>query len=294
MNYVSLGHLSLNEDTVHDIEWQFSLDHQITRPVDGALAEWNHFSTVGVTCALTVDLDEIRRPLEIANDLILSWFLVTKCRPSPVALSSQPHPLLDGRQEVSMILPPGSISGQLDIELSLVVTQPSKFKVDNFSPSKVGQTVFRTKTRLILEGEGSQLPFLPVSFSELGIRHAESSLWWLKFMTRELDESANSALWLWINTDNPELEPLLEQSDTINSQLWLKFLKVDFMRQLLSEALRNPDLDTNRSYPEGSLGEMLANIVRLLGPSVHEVSAEYSDEPGRVEAQLQAIVNGAN
>lgn len=294
MRYVSLGHLALNDDSVRDIDWQFALNHQVSRPIDETLAEWNHFSAVGVTCALTVNIDEVRRSLEIANDLVLSWFLVVKCRPSPVALSSQPHPLVDGRQEISLLLPAGSVSGQLHLEISLIVTEPSKIYVDNFAPSKVGQTVFRSKTRLILEGEGGQLPFLPVSFSDQGIPHSESSLWWLRFLTRELDESANSALWLWINTDNPELEPLLQQSDNLNSLLWLKFLKIDFMRQLLSEALRNNDLDTKITYPEDSLGEMLSGLVRLVGSSIQDVTAEYEDDPGRVEAKLQAIVNGVN
>lgn len=293
MKYVSLGHLALSHGVVHDLDWQFSVDHQVVRPKDEALDEWNHFSTVGVTCALTLDIDEVRRELEIANDLKLSWFIIAKCKPSPVAISSHAHPLVDGRQEISLNLPPGSVSGQLDLEISLAVTAPSKIHVANFAPSKVGQAVYRSKSRLILEGTAGQLPFLPVSFAEQGVPHSSSSLWWLRFLTRDLEESANSALWMWINTDNSELEPLLEQTDSVNSLLWLKFLKVDFMRQLLLEAIRNPDLDTDTSYSEGSLGELLTGVVRLVGSSIQDVRSDYRDDPGYVEAKLQAIVNGA-
>lgn len=293
MKYISLGHLVLDDEHVRDLTWHISLDDHVTRPVDNTLTEWNYYSEVGISCTLTIELDKIRRTLEIANDLQLSWFIIAKCRPSPVAISSQPFPIMDGRQEISLILPAGSVSGQLDLEISLAVTAPSKFRIDGFAPNKVGQTVFRAKSQLILEGEAGQLPLLPVSFSEHGISHPESSLWWLRFLTRELEESANSALWLWINTDNPEIEPLMEQSDSISSLIWLQFLQIDFVRQLLSEALHNTDLDTSTTYPDGSLGELLSGVVKLVGTSIADVRAEHREDPGRVEAKLQAIVNGA-
>lgn len=292
MKYISLGHLTLSDENVSDIEWHVSLDGQIVNPVDDALTEWNYFSNIGLSCVLTVELDQVRRTLEIANDLQLSWFMVTSCRPSPVAITSQPFPLIDGRQEISLTLPPGSVSGQLSIELMLTVSSPSKFEIEGFAPKKVGQTVYRTTKKLSLEGEGGQLPLLPVSFREQNIPHADSSLWWLRILTKELDESANSALWLWINTDNVEMEPLIDQIDGPSSQLWLKFLQLDFVRQLLSEGLRNHDLDTNLTYPDGSLGELLAGVVKLVGASIEDVRADYGDDPGRVEAKLQAIVNG--
>lgn len=293
MKYISLGHLVLDERTVRDVEWEFSLDGQVTRTLEGTIPEWNYSSTVGVSCMVTVDLDEVRRTLEVANDLQLAWLLVAKCKPSPVAIPSHPIPLVDGRQEISLTLMPGSISGQLDLELLLTVASPSKFQIKSFAPNKIGQTVFRASSKLILEGNAGQLPLLPVSFAEHGIPHSESSLWWLRFLTRDLEESANSSLWLWLNTDNPEMEPLIEQSDTSGSLIWLQFLQVDFIRQLLSEALRHPDLDTSNTYPDGSLGELLSGVVKLVGTSIKSVQAEHQDDPGRVEAKLQALVNGA-
>lgn len=292
MKNVSYGHLTLNDSVVHNISWDYYLDGQSVAPQDDGLENWNHLSTVGVSCTVTVELEEIRRTLEIANDLVLSWQIVAKCKPSPIAIASQSIAIVSGRQEISLTLPPGSISGQLSLELSLIVSVPSKFKVAGFAPNTVGQTVYRTQTKLILEGTAGQLPLLPVSFAEHGVPHASTSLWWLRFLSRDLDESANSSLWLWLNTDNPELEPLIEQSEPMIGSLWLKFLKVDFVRQLLTEALRNPELDLGYSYPEGSLGEMLSGVVRLVGASKSDVRAEYDDDPGRVEAKLQALVNG--
>lgn len=89
------------------------------------------------------------------------------------------------------------------------------------------------------------------------------------------------------------MEPLIEQSDTTSSLIWLQFLQIDFVRQLLCEAIRHPDLDTSITYPDGSLGELLTGVVKLVGPSIQSVQAEHQDDPGRVEAKLQAVVNGA-
>jgi hypothetical protein len=73
----------------------------------------------------------------------------------------------------------------------------------------------------------------------------------------------------------------------------MQVLKMDFIRQLLREALAHPDLDPAHDYPEGSLGALLLGVVRLIGSSVNEVQSKYADDPGRVEAELQGVVIGS-
>lgn len=71
-------------------------------------------------------------------------------------------------------------------------------------------------------------------------------------------------------------------------------MKLDFTRQLLREALQNPDLDQNTDYLEGSLGALLISVVKLIGPSVEAVKSKYLEDPGRVEAELQGAIEGAS
>ena len=98
---------------------------------------------------------------------------------------------------------------------------------------------------------------------------------------------------MWLNTDNPQLQPLIDHVDSEAGDLWMQVLKMDFIRQLLREALSHADLDESHDYPEGSLGALLLGVVKLVGSSLKEVRSKYSDDPGRVEADLQGVVNGS-
>lgn len=83
---------------------------------------------------------------------------------------------------------------------------------------------------------------------------------------------------------------MLDDPDASESKVWLQFLEVDFLRQLLREALSHDELSLSVEYPEGSLGAVLSGVVRLLGESIEFVQSRYTDDPGRVEAELQSRV----
>ncbi len=133
---------------------------------------------------------------------------------------------------------------------------------------------------------------LPVSFADHGIVGSDKSLWWLRLTTRDLTATASSAIWLWLNVDNAFIMQLLENSETPESVAWLRFLEIDFMRQLLREALGNDELSLDVPYAEESLGYVLSSLVRLLGNSLEQLRLKYQEDPGRVEAELQAKVGG--
>jgi hypothetical protein len=159
-----------------------------------------------------------------------------------------------------------------------------------FAPKRLGNTVFRNDRKIVLEGTAPRLPMLPVSFAEHGIAGSSTSLWWLRLTTRDLAASASAAIWLWLNADNPFISRMLEDSDSSESDAWLRFLEVDFMRQLLREAISSDELSLQTDYPEESLGYVLSSVVRLLGESLDQVRQRYREDPGRVEAELQSKV----
>jgi hypothetical protein len=178
-------------------------------------------------------------------------------------------------------------------ELSLGVIGNVANPIDRFAPHLLGHLVFAQSDRLQLEGNGGQLPLLPVSFKEQGVTPSESGLWWLRINHVELDAPASSALWLWLNSDNSEISALLESSTDQQQQMLTTFMAVDFSRQLLNVALTVDDLDLDTDYPESSLGLTLAGIVRLIGETLPQVRLAYQTDPGAVEARLQAVVAAA-
>ncbi|MFC7861355.1 hypothetical protein ACFQ9D_12760 [Arthrobacter koreensis] len=292
MRRVSLGHLVLEEGTVKVVEWSYFLEGRTMLAGMEALEDWNFFSNFRVSCRVDLNLAAIIEGLGLSVGDELSWVLVATSTATPLIEASSPCAVKDGIQEVSFELPSSSFGGVLRVELEMGLSEPPTRVSSPFSPSRVGHTVFRTSSRVVLEGDAGQLPILPVSFSNYGVKNPSSSLWWLRFMSTDLFYSANSALWMWLNTENNILLTMLDRPDSEVGATWLRFLKVDFVRQLLREALTHPGLSEAEEYPEGSLGALLMGVVRLVGPSLDEVKSRYAEDAGLVEANLQGLVNG--
>lgn len=288
-----MGHLVVEDGTIESPEWEYSVNGQIAKLTGGSLPDWNYFSDLDVSCNMTLDLASLRQELQVPQDLVLAWVLIARSTSSPVITTSTPLPVTGGAQEVAITVPASTLGGVLTLELEMGVLSPSEEPPGDFAPSQVGHTVYRTSSKIVLEGDGGQLPILPVSFTDHGITNPKSSLWWLRVLSQDLHDPAGATLWMWLNTDNPQLHPLIDHVDSEAGDLWMQVLKIDFVRQLLREALSHADLDESRDYPEGSLGALLLGVVKLVGSSLNEVRSKYSDDPGRVEADLQGVVNGS-
>lgn len=292
MRTISVGHLVVEDGAIESPEWEYAVNGQITKLSGNTLPDWNYFSDLDVSCVVTVDLSALRQELHISQDLVLAWVLIARSTSSPVITTSKPLPVIQGAQEVAVTVPASTLGGVLVLELEMGVLSPSKTTAADFAPSQVGHTVYRSSSRIVLEGDAGQLPILPVSFADQGITNPKSSLWWLRVLSKDLHDPAGATLWMWLNTDNPQLRPLIDHTDSETGDVWMQVLKMDFVRQLLREALSHPDLDESHNYPEGSLGALLLGVVKLVGTSVDAVRSKYSDDAGRVEADLQGIVNG--
>jgi hypothetical protein len=293
MRRISLGHLVVEDGTIEPPEWEYSVNGQIANLTGGILPDWNYFSDLDVSCNMTLNLADLRQALQVPDDLVLAWVLIARSTSSPVITTSVPLPVTSGAQDVAITVPASTWGGVLTLELEMGVLSPSKKPPGDFAPSQVGHTVYRAASKIVLEGDGGQLPILPVSFTDHGITNPKSSLWWLRVLSQDLHDPAGASLWMWLNTDNPQLQPLIDHVDSEAGDLWMQVLKMDFIRQLLREALSHADLDESRDYPEGSLGALLLGVVKLVGSSLKEVRSKYSDDPGRVEADLQGVVNGS-
>lgn len=293
MRTISVGHLVLEDGTIESPQWEFAVNGQVTKLLENTLPDWNYFSDVDASCLVTVNLSSLRQELHIPPDLVLAWVLIARSTSSPVITTTKPIPVIQGAQELTITVPASTLGGVLVLELEMGVLSPSKTATAEFAPSQVGDTVYRTSTRIVLEGDSGQLPILPVSFADHGITNPKSSLWWLRVLSKDLHDPAGAALWMWLNTDNPHLRPLIDHTDSETGEVWMQVLKMDFVRQLLREALSHPELDESHNYQQGSLGALLLGVAKLVGTSVDAARSKYNDDAGRVEAELQGIVNGS-
>lgn len=47
-------------------------------------------------------------------------------------------------------------------------------------------------------------------------------------MSQDLDGSASGSIWVWLNTDNPVMNALIEKTASETSLLWLKIFEARF------------------------------------------------------------------
>ncbi|MGP0224476.1 hypothetical protein [Paenarthrobacter sp. NCHU4564] len=254
---------------------------------------WTYYDDVHVMCSYELDLADALSRLQLPESASLGAVVIARCSGTPIVHTSRVERVRSGTQQLSVTFPSEQLAGTLSLEFQISSAETLTSATSAISPYKLGHTVFRADRRVILEGTAPRLPMLPVRFSDYDLQDSQESLWWLKLMTKDLHASATSAIWLWMNIENPSVQSMLDNPDALESSVWLKFLKIDFARQLLREALSHEELTLSQSYPDASLGHALSGVVRLLGETVEYVRSRYNDDPGRVEAQLQAKVGGA-
>jgi hypothetical protein len=289
---ISVGHLTLPVENVSTFAWDIAIGDAPVADGETLSEDWTYYDDIYVKCSFELDLDTTMGRLRLPSSALLGAVLIARSSVPPLIMRSDVHNVRHGRQQIYLTVPGNQVSGALTLEFQISLLNAGHTSESPFAPKRLGNTVFRVERKIILEGVAPRLPMLPVSFADHGIVSADNSLWWLRLTTRDLAASASAAIWLWLNIDNPSISHMLEDSDSTDAQAWLRFLELDFMRQLLREALSNDELSLQVSYPEESLGYVLSSVVRMLGLSLDQVRQRYQEDPGRVEAELQAKVGG--
>lgn len=290
MQAISFGYLTLPIEEVSTLAWEIFIGDS---PLDGeqtAAEDWTYYDDILIKCSFELELEAALGRLRLPASARLGAVVVARSTGTPLIITSDVCKLRGGRQQIYLTVPGSQVSGALSLEFQISLLDPGVAPESPFAPKRLGNTVFRVERKVLLEGIAPRLPMLPVSFSNHGIVGSDKSLWWLRLTSRDLTASASSAIWLWLNVDNAFIMQMLENSETPESAAWLRFLEIDFMRQLLREALANDELSLEVPYAEESLGYVLSSLVRLLGNSHEQLRLRYQEDPGRVEAELQAKV----
>jgi hypothetical protein len=289
---ISFGHLTLPLHEVSRLSWEILIGEVPLAEDEIVAKDWTYYDDVYIKFSFELNLQEVQERLRLAPGARLGAVLIARSSGTPLVMPSEVREVRNGHQQVYLTVPGDQISGTLTLDFQLSLLEQNVEPSSPFAPKKLGNTVFRSERKIVLEGSAPRLPMLPVSFAEHGFVGSGNSLWWLRLTTHDLTTSASAAIWLWLNSDNAYVIKMLEDPESAEAETWLRFLELDFMRQLLSEALNNDELILEMDYPEESLGQVLSSVVRLLGESLDQVQQRHREDPGRVEAELQAKVGG--
>jgi hypothetical protein len=251
--------------------------------------DWDYFTPLHIERDIEVDLRGLKADCGLDDQAIIagvvtwhsSWTNLRGCTP--------PAPIRDGLNTLALELPGEVLGGRLTIESRLILGAAVHSGL-SLAPHRAASTLWAESHRVTLEGTGGRFPVLPLSFAASGIAGGRAGLWALILETTDLSAAGVGSLRLLLNTDHPALRSLLSERDSADVRWLQEFLRFDTTRQLLEFALANDELATDADYDEGTLGELLASVVKRLFPhrDLEDLRGDWRIAPGELQAELQA------
>lgn len=144
-------------------------------------------------------------------------------------------------------------------------------------------------TTLVLEGDVSRFPTESVSFKAMGY---DSALWTLRHDLSEPDEPFASAVRLFINSDHPSSDALVDSNHT-SHKLLQSALEVDVVRQLVwAAAQQRDDFQQSTTWSEGSTGAALETLAAShFQRSLDDLISLTQQDQSAFERLLQSRLN---
>jgi hypothetical protein len=254
-----------------------------------SVPDWDYFMPLHIERDIEVDVGGVRADCGLDGRATVvgavawhsSWTNLRGCTPA--------IPIRDGVNTLSADLPGEVLGGRLTIE-SCLLLGTTIHQSPSLAPYRGGSTLWTDSLRVTLEGTGGRFPVLPLSFAASGVAGGRTGCWALVLETTDLSASGPGSLRLLLNTDHPAITLLLGAADSAEARWLHEFLRFDTTRQLLEFALANDQLVTDAAYDEGTLGELLASLLKRLFPyrDLESLRSDWRTAPGELQAELQA------
>lgn len=285
---VSYGYLRPDPSRVQASAWSVTAsDVGLTSPE--ALPNWDFGTDIHVERVLVVDVGGVLGDTGLAEGTALAALVTWSSSTTRIRGAGPLVELSQGLNRVMCTVPGSEAGGQLAVESRIVVRAVGGAS-SALAPRRPGSTLWSDSHRVLLEGSGTRFPTVPLPFSSSGLAGGRQGAWCLSVRADDLSATAAGAVCLYLNNEHPAVENMLENPDDGSAVLLAGVMRYDVLRQLVSLALEHEALDVLSAQEEGSLGNVLYNLLlRLFPDRVPAVlrTARRSD-PGEFEAELQA------
>ncbi|GIH20695.1 hypothetical protein [Rugosimonospora africana] len=255
-----------------------------------ALPDWDYFTNLSVHWPATVDLPGLLDDCTLTSGARVLG-LVTWHTSGTGMRGNGPVTVLSAGGTVFTADVPGAEAGgvlHLSLRVVLAATDPD---AGPLAPRRPGSILWQTATRVALEGAGSRFPVVQLSFARAGIAGGRRALWYLN-CGRDLDASDTGSIRLYLNTDHPAVESIISSPAGAGSKVLAELIRADVARQMVLHALDHDELDPDAGYEQGTLGDMLVNLLRRCFPArtLHDLRGDRDIDPGEFEAGIQAAL----
>ena len=267
----------------------------------GAKLERNEF-VKGYTCENDINIkihanifgSEVFDLLGLPSESLIILIARARSPNTMFMVSAQSQPFnsnFSGDLIVSLLVPKGMVANTLHIDYSLVLLSPTKTKILN-TAKEVGDILWESSAKFLLEGTGSMFPISTVDFSFY--EGGKQGAWRLDWSRTSLHGSPSKVRLLlnglnkdFINQINPE------NSGEPNQDL-INMLYYSVACSILEYAVKNEDEIRKSEFEEGTLGDCIIRFLnshfKIYGQPTGKdnVISRYIDDPEGVRALLQS------
>ncbi|MCE3556311.1 hypothetical protein LWC33_33325 [Pseudonocardia sp. RS11V-5] len=190
--------------------------------------------------------------------------------------------------EIDFELPGDELGGRLDLETSLTLRAVGPSPASTAAPSRPGSVLWHDVRSVMLQGDAVLFPLSIVDFQHLP--YPTGAAWHLELGV-DLESQALGSILLLANKRREVVTTALGNAadPTDADKLVLSAIRSEVVRSLVERALVDEEFDLDTDYPAGSVGALLAAVVRNTFPSktLEALRRDRDHEPILFTSQIQ-------
>jgi hypothetical protein len=257
-------------------------------PLD--LPDWDYGTVLHLRRPMRVDGLRAREACGLSPDSAVTLTVVWAAANS--ALRGQAWqglvPAVDGAElEIDFELAGDELGGRLDLETGLILRAAGP-GTSASAPSRPGSVLWREVHSVMLQGDAVLFPLAIVDFEQ--VRYPSGAAWHLE-LSEDLDSQALGSILLLANKRRPIVTSALQNAGdpTDADRLVLSAVQSEVIRSLVERAVVDEDFDPEAGYATGTVGALLASVLRATFPDRDLVALrrERAHEPILFTTRLQ-------
>lgn len=258
------------------------------------LPEWDYGTVLHLRRPMKVDGLRARSECGLPPDSQLMLTVVWSAANSSLRGRAWQAPVADAAEvelEIDFELPGDELGGRLDLETCLTLRSPGS-QGSLTAPTRPGSVLWRDVRSVMLQGDAVLFPLSIVDFEHLP--YPTGAAWHLE-LSHDLESQALGSILLLANkrreTVTAALKAASDPSDA--DRRVLSTIRSDVIRSLVERALVDDEFDPEADYPTGSVGALLASVLRATFPdrSLEALRRDRDHEPVLFTTRIQHATN---
>lgn len=261
-----------------------------TTELPAALSDWDYDTVLVLRRQVTVDGLRVRRlcglPDDSAIDLTVRWFATSSAlrgRAWQTAVPAQ-----DGVEfAVDFELGGDELGGNLELVTVLTLRHAAP-GASTAAPQRPGSQLWTDRFSVLLQGDAALFPLAVADFHDLP--YPSNSAWYVE-LGEDLEAAALGSVLLLANERNEAVITALKSAAAPSEadRRVLSVIRAEVLRALVERALTDEDFSDQGDYPTGSLGALLAAVVRTTfpGSTVDALRRERQSVPALFTCRIQ-------